>query len=259
MLLNNALIHFQLFFLILLRVIAFIAVSPIMSIQTWPSWAKIGLAAFVSLSIVPSVHSPVPSAFNDPGNYIIYALLESLTGMMIGYVASVIVSAISIAGELFDIQIGYNSATLFNPQSGVSSGLNSTFESILFTFYFLGLNGLDGLMLAILNSYKEIGLGKLTMPHDFVLFLVHTLSLAMSLGFQMAAPLLAALLMTDITFSFMSRAVPQMNVYIVGLPAKLFVGLSMFAVSLPGLTYLFGQVFTVMFQQVNAILQLLGG
>lgn len=83
--------------------------------------------------------------------------------------------------------------------------------------------------------------------------------MAMAVALEVAAPLFAALLLTDITFALLSRAVPQMNVFVVGLPVKLLVGLAVMAAAMPGLVYLFGRVFSWLFSELDTTLQWLGG
>lgn len=257
--LSYAIIHEELYFLVLLRIVAFIGASPIMSLRGWPVWAKLGLGLFVSMLVVPNIHANIPSPFVEPGLYILDGLLETFVGLLLGFTASVMFSIMMIAGQMVDIQIGFSSAQLFDPGTSEMSGLTGSFNNILFTLYFLGINGLDGMLLTVMNSYKFIPIGDFHLPSGTWQVLVHLLGIVMSIAVQMAAPLLVALLLTDITFALLSRAVPQMNVYVVGLPAKLFVGLSIYLVSMPGLIYLFNRIFTMVFEQMNSLQKFIGG
>ncbi|MCF8564769.1 flagellar biosynthetic protein FliR [Alicyclobacillus tolerans] len=253
-----ALNHYSSYLLILLRVVAFIAVSPILSVRAWPQVAKLGLAAFVALLVTPQVSQALPSPFSDPGDYMLLALQETTVGILLGLVASMMFSVIDIAGQLFDLQIGFAMANLLDPASGQTQSLTSSFLSVLFTLYFLGMNGLDGLVMAVLNSFKLIPVGQFHMPSNFEQVLLHILFLVMTMALQLAAPLVTALLLTNITFALLSRAVPQMNVFVVGLPVQLFVGLTLLAILMPAITYFFGTLFTNLFMQMNSLMQLVG-
>lgn len=257
--LSFAINHYAAYLLVLLRMAGFIGASPLFSMQAWPRVAKLGLAVFMAMLVVPSVALPVPSPLNDPGNYVVDALRETVVGLLLGFFATLMFAALNVAGQLFDIQVGFSSATVFDPQIGGSTGLSSSLLNLLFTLYFLGIGGLDGMSLAMMNSYQFVGLGQLTFHANGVALLLQAMGLMMSIGFQFAAPLLAALLLTDVTFAFLSRAVPQMNVFVVEFPAKLLVGLAMFALAMPGLVYLFGQLFGSLFNEMNLLLQWLRG
>lgn len=251
--------HYTVYFLVLLRIVAFVGSAPVLSQRNIPVWTKLGVAVFTALLVTPYVHGTPPSPFTDPGNYILAALLETVVGLLMGYLGTAVFSVLQMAGQMVDVQIGFSSAQLFDPQSSQTSGLTGSFNSLLFTLYFLGLNGLDGLLLTVMNSYQFIGLASFHAPLGMWRFLVHMLGMVMVLAVQLAAPLMAALLLTDITFAFLSRAVPQMNVYVVGLPAKLFVGLSLFVLVMPGVVYVFNQIFTLLFAQTNSLLQFMRG
>lgn len=257
--LSYAILHEEQYLLVLLRIVAFIGASPLMSLRGWPVWAKLGLGLIVSMLVVPNIHTSVPSPFVNPGGYILDGLLETFVGLLLGFTASLIFSILTIAGQMVDIQIGFSSAQLFDPGTSDMAGLSGSFNNILFTLYFLGVNGLDGMLLTIMNSYKLIPVGDFHLPSGTWQVLTHLLGMVMSIAVQLAAPLLVALLLTDITFALLSRVVPQMNVYVVGLPAKLFVGLSLYMISMPGIVYLFNRIFSMLFEQMNSLQAFIGG
>lgn len=257
--LQYALTHFTLLLVVLVRMVAFVATSPITSITAWPVWGKLGLAASLALLVAPTVSASVPDPYTQPGLFIVLLLQETMAGMFVGIFANMIFTTLLWAGQMFDLEIGFSVASEFDPQTGGSSSLTGNLLSLLFTLYFLGVNGLDGLVLAMLNSYKYVPLGTFHLPSNTWSFLTHILGLVMTFAVEFAAPLLVAMLLSDITFAILSRAVPQMNVFVVGLPAKLFVGLAMFAVVMPGLVAAFGELFQMLFSQLNTMFIWLGG
>ncbi|QQE80819.1 flagellar biosynthetic protein FliR [Alicyclobacillus sp. SO9] len=254
-----ALNHVYLFLVILSRLLAFVATSPVLSIRIWPAWGKIGLAAVTAMLVEPTLSAHVASPYTNPGEFVVLLLEETSVGIFMGFFANMIFTAMLWAGQMFDLEIGFSVVSEFDPQTGQNSSLTGNFLSILFTLYFLGVNGLDGLMLAVMSSYKFIPVGSLHFPSDTWQFLSHTIALVMTFALEFSAPLLIAMLLSDITFALLSRAVPQMNVFVVGLPAKLFVGLTMFVVVMPGLVYLFGQLFQMLFSHMDTMMKWLGG
>ncbi|WP_284285646.1 flagellar biosynthesis protein FlhB [Alicyclobacillus fastidiosus] len=196
--------------------------------------------------------------FDESGEFIVDGAMEAVIGLLLGFIATLVFSAISIAGQAVDIQIGFSMAQLVAPGSTAQMGIMGNLYNLLFTLYFLGMGGLDGMMLAILQSFRVIHIGVFHLPSDWPGTLLHLTGLVMSMGVELAAPLLAALFLSDVTFAFLSRAVPQMNVFVVGLPVKLFAGLAMFAIVMPGTIYLFNQLFSFVFNQLQVVLQAIG-
>lgn len=254
-----ALNHYSLFLLVLMRVVAFVAVAPILSTRVWPMWTKLGLAAFTALWMAPTLHTTVPDAVLNPGMFIVDALREAIVGIFLGIVANILIAAISVAGQAFDVQIGFSSAVLFDPALSTSMGITSSFLNWTFMMYFLGVGGLDGLLLTLMDSYQFVPIATWHLPHDAGAVLTSMMGVAMTLGVQLVAPLLVAMLLSDITFALLSRAVPQMNVFVVGLPAKLFAGLSLFAIVMPGAVYVMNRIFQSVFQELSSVLTWLGG
>lgn len=252
--------HFDLFVLVSLRLIAFVAASPLMSTTSWPTWAKIALAFGLAYVVAPMMpEGGVPDVVNNPGTFIVDGATEAVTGLLLGFLATLIFSAISIAGQVVDIQIGFSMAQVMAPGSTTSMGVLGNIYNMLFTLYFLGMGGLDGLMLLILHSFSVIPIGQFHLPSNWPGTLLHLTGLVMSLSVELAAPLLVTLFLSDVTFAFLSRAVPQMNVFVVGAPVKIFAGLAMFAIVMPGTVYIFNQIFLFMFDQLQVVLQAIGG
>lgn len=256
---NELLNHFNVFVLVTLRVVAFVVASPLISISAWPNWAKIGLAFGVSYLVTPTIASGVPDVLTQPGQFVVDGVLEACIGLLLGFIATMIFSAISIAGQTVDMQIGFAMASLVAPGSNIQAGIFGNLYNLLFTLYFLGMGGLDGLMMAIMHSFVVIPVGHFHLPTNWPTSLLQLMNVVMTLALEVAAPLIASLFLSDVTFAFLSRAVPQMNVFVVGLPVKIFVGLFMFAVVMPGTIYMFNRLFMYMFNQLQVIQNALGG
>ncbi|GGI94622.1 flagellar biosynthetic protein FliR [Alicyclobacillus cellulosilyticus] len=251
--------HVEAFILVLLRMASFVAASPVFSLRVWPAWAKAGFAAFCAVLVVPEVSAqPVPP-FAQAGRFLGDAAAEVVTGLLLGTAASVVFTAAQMAGQLLDIQIGYAAAALFDPVQGQASGPLANWTTILFTLYFLGVGGLDGLVLAALHSYDWVPLGGWRVRAGGVPLVTSILGLAMTGAVEAAAPTLAALLLLDVTFAFLSRAVPQLNVFVVSLPVKLLLGLGFCAATVPALVFTFDAGFRALLQALDAMLRWMGG
>ncbi|WP_258110299.1 flagellar biosynthetic protein FliR [Alicyclobacillus sp. SP_1] len=250
--------HYPLLLLVILRIAGMIGASPIFSTKSFPTVAKVGLVVMMSLWTVGLVHASVPSPISKPGAFIVLAVVESVTGLFFGFIATMIFSVLTVAGQLIDVQIGFSSAELFNPQMSFVTGLSGTFFNLLFTLYFLGENGLDGLALTAIDSYHLIPIGAFHFPASFASALSSLMDVVMADAVQLAAPVMVALLLTNITFALLTRVVPQMNVYITGLPVQLFVGLAIFAIAMPGMVELFGHIFNTLFADLSIFMHYTG-
>jgi flagellar biosynthetic protein FliR len=256
--LEFALNHLSVSLLVLCRAAAFVGSAPVLATRSWPIPAKVGLAALLALSVAPGVHQPVPSPWLDPGAFLLQALAETLVGFALGFLASLVFSALSLAGGIIDLQAGFALGGWFEPGYAVT-GVTGGLLQALFTLYFLGLGGLDGWMLVLMHSYQWVPLGHLQWPGSIADGWARLLGVVTGLAVELCAPVLAALLLTDLTLAFVSRAAPQVNVFVAGLPLKLLVMLLVLALAMPSATYVFGRLFQTAFQSTDAWLRAMGG
>lgn len=211
------------FLLLTMRMIGLFLSAPVLSNENIPVMVKVGASLLVSLIIYPIISPQVQVTF-DPIIYTGLLISELLIGIGIGLVASIIFSAIQVAGQLIDMQMGFAVVNILDPQSGIQWPLMGYFKYVIAMLIYLAINGHHLLIAAVFESYDFILPGAyadlVTGGEVMMGLLSHTFSLAL----RVSAPVLGALFLTNIILGVLTRSVPQMNVFIVGLPIKIAVG-----------------------------------
>ncbi|MBP2001104.1 flagellar biosynthetic protein FliR [Paenibacillus shirakamiensis] len=252
--------NFSIFMLIFCRITAFFVVSPVFSSKSVPSIFKIGLSAMIAFMIylVQGVHQTIPP---DLG-YVILMFREILIGLLMGYVALLIFSVIQMAGAFIDIQIGFSIANVLDPMTGASAPIISNFKYMVATLVFLSINGHHYLLQAVMRSYEWIPLSNnffVTLYNGSISeFVLRTFSQAFLLAFQMSAPLVVSLFLTDVALGFLARTAPQFNVFVIGIPLKIIVGLLMLMLLLPSFVYAFEYLFQILFKSLENLMGTIG-
>ena len=139
-----------------------------------------------------------------------------------------------MAGSFVGTQIGFGILALFDPARQEHVSVIDQFYTILGTLLFLVLNGHHQMLLAFDRTFQVLPLAAAIRPDAVALPLSHLLSQLFAAAMQLALPIFAAVLLTDIAFGLVSRAVPQINVFFLGLPLKVLVGLTLLSLALPG-------------------------
>lgn len=248
------------FMLIFCRMTAFFVVAPVFSSRSVPASFKIGISGIISLFIllIQGVNQSVPADLE----YILLILREVLIGLLIGFAAFLIFAVIQTAGSFIDIQIGFGIANVIDPMTGTSAPVIGNFKYIFATLIFFSINGHHYLLDAVIRSYNWIPLNNdvfLRMASGNVTeFLVSAFGQSFVLAFQMAAPLVAALFLTDVALGFLARTAPQFNVFVIGIPLKIIVGLAMLMLLVSGFIYAFEHLFEVMFRALHNLFGILG-
>lgn len=243
-----------LFGLMLTRIGAMFATAPVIGSRVVPLRVRVGLGVILALSALPMVAEGSPPMPESAVAYAILAGKEALIGLMIGLVAQMLFAAVQLAGSFIDTGAGFAIATTIDPVNNTNLTVLGRAYNMIATAAFLAVGGHLFLMQAIVASFTLIP--PWAMPRMEVLvegILVRSDDIFV-IALQIAAPLMAALLITDVALGIMSRAAPQMNVFIVGLPVKVGVALIGTAVLLPSFVTLLNGVTQQMLADLSEIL-----
>ncbi|AST92045.1 MULTISPECIES: flagellar biosynthetic protein FliR [Sutcliffiella] len=251
--------YFPAFLLVFVRVTTFFVTLPLFSYRSVPANFKVGIAFFLSLIMAFSLDLPV---IEIDGFYILLVLKELLVGLLIGLIAYMIMAAIQIAGGFIDFQMGFAIANVIDPQTGAQSPIIGQYFYIFALLLLLSVNGHHLMIDGIFYSYQLIDLtqGSLPMSDENVLeFVVQVVNTMFLVAFQLAIPIVGALFLVDVALGIVARTVPQLNVFVVGLPLKIGVSFIAILVSFTILFSLIYNLFEMMLYAMRGLMDLLGG
>lgn len=151
-----------------------------------------------------------------------------------GYVGYFILSAISIAGSIIDFEIGFSMVTAIDPQTEASSSITGSYMYIFATVIFLIMNGHHLIIRLLSESFDILPLGaELHFEKNFLILVMKIMNYILLMGVKLAIPIMLSLFLVTLVLGFLARTMPQMNVFIVGMPLKIIVGLSFLRVIFP--------------------------
>ncbi|MEB3101149.1 flagellar biosynthetic protein FliR [Ferviditalea candida] len=244
------------FFLILIRITSFFVAAPVFSSRGVPLPFKIGLSFYVSLLIFMSLGEVHPVAVDVA--YILSIVREVLVGLLLGFTAYLFFTVVQVAGSFIDLQMGFGIANVIDPLTGVQSPVFGNLKYMVAILLFLSLNGHHALLRAIMQSYDWIPLDNQLFHHlqdrSIADLLVQSLATMFYLAFQMAAPMVVTMFLVDVALGVLARTAPQFNIFVVGIPVKILVGLVMLTILIPGFLFLFQDLFKNMFDSLYRIM-----
>lgn len=256
---NDLLPKFPAFLLILVRVTSFFLMMPLFSYRTIPGLHKIGIGFFLSWLIFYAIDPP---AINIDGVYFLLIMKESMVGLLIGFTAYFIFAAIQIAGGFIDFQIGFSIANVIDPQTGAQSPLMGQYLYTFALLILLSVNGHHLLIDGIYNSYRFIPLEQPWLPlgHTNVIeYVVRSFSSMFIFAFQMAIPVVGSLFLVDVALGIVARTVPQLNIFVVGLPVKMVVSFLVMVMVMGVMLTLVSHLVETMLHSMRDMMELLGG
>ncbi|NCU16517.1 flagellar biosynthetic protein FliR [Pallidibacillus pasinlerensis] len=248
-----------LFLLVFIRVLSFIMVVPIFSYATVPAIFKIGLAFFLANIMVFTIDVAQPITFE--GLYLLLILKELLVGVSIGLIAYILISAIQTAGGLIDFQIGFALANVVDPQTGAQSPIMGQYLYMFALLFLLSVDGHHLLIDGIYYSYQFIPIDQPFLAfgeENTIQMIAEVFSAMFLIAFQMSIPVIACLFLVDLALGIVARTVPQMNIFVVGLPVKILVGFILIFVIIGVMIVSVRSLFDLLLHAMRDFMTLLG-
>lgn len=225
--------HVSLFLVILTRISGMLLASPIFGSRNIPKVTKIGFSLLLSLIVLPLLASSTINIPQTLGSYAFLIIGELLFGLTIGFAISLIFYAVQMTGNLLDMKIGFGVVNVIDPQAGHQVPLIGNFKYILALLLFLLFDGHHILLTAVVNSFKVVPITQMEFKPAIAAMIVDMVSAIFAFGFQITVPVIAAIIITDMSLGILARTMPQMNVFVVGIPGKIIIGILLLTVTLP--------------------------
>jgi len=240
------------FILVFIRMASLFVITPIFGRREMPNYLKIGFAFFCSIILVP-ILSNTHLEYTNMLELGLLAIKEFFVGIIMGYVSFLVFSSLYVAGQIMDMQIGFGMVNVIDPMMGGQVPMMGNFFYLMTSVFFLMIDGHHVLFRALFESYSIIPLGGFAFTATLVTNIVNVVAVTFLVGIQISIPILAALLMTEVGLGILSRTVPQMNVFVIGMPLKIALGLLTLYFMMP----VFFRVMQVLFDKMYAYLYLI--
>jgi flagellar biosynthesis protein FliR len=243
--------HVAAFFLVLARIGPLFLLAPLFSSKLLPARVRGIVAVALAIGMTPVVSKGVtlPLGAFDMGALI---AKEALIGAAFAFSIGALFAAISAAGTLLDTSIGFSYGSLVDPLTGSQSTVLAQLYSLVGTMVFIVIGGDGWVVRGLARTYDLVGLDQAPDLGRLVGAMDATFAGIMTSALEVAGPVMLALILTDAAFGVVSRVVPQLNVFAVGFPAKVVVGLLLVAATLP---FVAGWISGELQQDVGSALQ----
>lgn len=248
-----ATLDFPRLFLIFVRVLSILMIAPIFSHRSIPTIAKVGLAGLLAVLLLPLQTNNAEVRLTISMSFLLSIAQEVLVGVFIGFVSNLIFMAVDIAAKMIGLQIGFQTANLFDPMSNVPTSALEQLYILLVMTLFLTINGHHWLIMALSHTFVTIPLGNFVLSNLTVERLISLTNNTFVIGVRLALPVVGTLLLADLGLGLVARAVPQVQVFFLGLPLKLGVGFIVLAFTLSLMLPLVKDLLSQVVSNISAI------
>ncbi|MGC9212562.1 MAG: flagellar biosynthetic protein FliR [Athalassotoga sp.] len=233
--------RFLVWIMILTRLAGLFFFSPFLGASFIPRSVKILIILVLSWILIP--YSSAVVYLSTPVGVIAWMLFINFTvGMAIGLFATIFFDAVQLAGQIYGYQIGFAVANVLNPQSDQQVPILGQLMYLIAAYLFVSIEGPGILINAVTSSLQMIPVNTLYIGTSFVPTFWKEVGTIFSVGMQIGFPIIAFMIMVTLLLGIMAKVMPQMNIFMVGLPLNILVGLLMFSVLIPIWFTVFGDI-----------------
>jgi flagellar biosynthesis protein FliR len=247
------------FILVFLRISALLIMIPILGETTVPLRVKGGLAILISLLVSSAIGTDLKSFHEEEEIFALAIAMigEVIIGIVIGLTTKIIFAGIQFAGEMIGIQIGFSIVNVIDPISSTQVSIFAEFQYLIALLVYLAIDAHHTLIFAIVDSYRIVSPFSYHFSGSLIQHILILSKELFVLAIKISAPITAVLLFTNVALGIIARTVPQMNVFIVGFPVQIVVGLFVFGLTAPVFVLLVQRALTMLNIEVYTLLRLM--
>ena len=251
----------QYYVLMFVRVVTMLALLPIFGANYVPVQIKAAMGLLITsalFSVQLAAGLPeFPGTFSI-GLFALLVIKEILVGLALGFASTFLFAAVQFAGRMVDTEMGFGFVEVVDPNTEEMTTVLGQLQTILFTILFLLINGHYFLLITVQRSFDLIPLFTAAFPAEPMADHITVMTAnVFILGLKLAAPVFVTLFLTQLALGIVARTVPQMNIFFVGLPLKIMIGIGTMIIALPMLASLFMRMTDSIIQDIWKLLYIM--
>lgn len=237
------------------RIAGLLMVAPVIGTRSVPTRIRLMIAIAVTIAIVPVLPQPdIVDPLSLPGIFI--SIEQILIGIAMGLSVRVIFVVLEIAGQAIGQLMGLMLASMVDPQNGNQVPIIGQFYLLLATLLFLTMDGHLFMIRHLAESFFLLPVGSGGVSREAIWAFLNWIGVVLATSVLIALPALVSMLIVNIGFGVMTRAAPQLNIFAVGFPVMIIIGILVIMFTLEGFM---PQMTNLFHQALNMMIRIVGG
>ncbi|MCC5813803.1 MAG: flagellar biosynthetic protein FliR [Leptospira sp.] len=219
--------NFQSFMLMFARLMGLFMLTPVFSSQSVPISLRMILSFFITLILFPVSFVYLPEIPKDMVTYGLLTMSEVMIGLLIGFMLAIFFAAFQMAGDFFNVQLGFAYTEVLDPMTQVSLPVISSLKNLMAILVFLNIGAHRMVIKSLAYSFEKIRTIEFTSEVNQGIYraLEDALGAMFIVAFKIALPVLGILFLVTIAEALMGKAAPQLNILQLSFPIKVAIGL----------------------------------
>jgi flagellar biosynthesis protein FliR len=248
-----------LFLMAFIRIATMIAVFPVLGSRSTPTTVKAGLSLILTMIMFPLLAPRVVDIPTGIMSFSIVAIKEVLVGLILGFAAGIFFGIIQYGSRIIDQEMAFTFSETVDPLTDAQVTPIAQLNMIVFTIVFLILGGHRIFIQAMAHSFEVIKIGNVHFAAGPLSeHLIKMTAEIFDLGLRFAAPVMVSLIISTAALGIIARTVPQLNIFIVGIPLKIGLGFILIIVCLPTFFRFFEGLMQTLYYDLFTLVKLMG-
>lgn len=239
------------FLLIVTRMAALFTFTPLLARQNIPNTVKIGFSLLMA-AILVNLHPPAAVyPYNSLYALAFAVICEVMVGLVIGFITLLFFNIVYTAAHVIDMQVGFSMAQMYDASAGGQVAVTSGLLNTVLIVSFITSGGFTQLIAMMARTFDVIPVGGGILRPELANVVIEVFARSFVLSLQVAMPVMASALLAEVALGVIVRTSPQMNVFVVGIPLKVLLGLFVLYLMIPVFTNYSNEIFSQMFDAIN--------
>lgn len=248
--------NLEFFLLILVRMSGFIFSAPFYSLSNVPRRVQIGLSVFISIILFESLNV-TKLEYTGVIGYAGLVIIEFAVGLIMGYMMSICIYILNFAGQLIDMEIGFSMVNVMNPTANMTTTVTGNLYTYFVMLVLLASDLHRYILKAMLDAFTFIPVGKAVFDTSIYTVMVTFMKDYFVIGFRIILPIFAATLLVNVVLGVLAKVAPQMNMFVIGMQLKVFVGLILLTLAARYIPTVSDLIYSEMKTMVNDVVKIL--
>lgn len=248
--------NFEIFFLILVRMSGFVYTAPLFSLRSVPVRVKAGFSIFLSIILFYTIPLSASGYIGIIG-FAILVIKEAIAGALMGLFSNIAYHILAFAGQIMDMEIGFSMINQLDPVTMIQTTITSNLYGYLVLLIMVISNLHHYFIKAVVDSYQIIGLGEAVFPPNMYRLMLRFLIDYFVIAMRIVLPIFAAILLVNTVLGILAKVAPQMNMFVIGIQLKVFVGLIVLYLVIGLIPSVADYIFNEMIDLLRAVIEIM--
>ncbi len=238
-----------------MRISAMFVAVPLFSIRSVPARVRLVLSVALTVVVMPLL-PPLPTVEMFSYTGFMMAIAQVMIGLTSGFILQLVFAAVVFTGQGIALSMGLGFSTMVDPQNGEQVPVIAQLYTVTTTLVFISLDGHLLLIQMLLDSFKTLPIGIDGIDKDGIWSILEWSGQMFAWGLLLAMPVIASLLLVNVIFGVAARAAPQLQIFSVGFPVTLMLGLLLVWQTLPDVLDQFSGMLSESYDLIGQLLRL---